>query len=591
MELKLKTNTKISYISEYIKYKFPMYVGKMDSVSFMGLVNSIQLIPDIKNVDFEQLKNGNKDEIIDKYVNQYMKINFPNVFETVNKLCVYICNLLKNNKKFNDSINLLNDISNQIGFDCFNQIDINLVKTGKYDEMFYTRYLEIRNQIRNQFISRIKKVIYSMNENVGFSNDTINSLISKIVNDMLSKYDSNKVYDDNLIREKYLNLSNEIKINVKEHIKKVLYNMDLVIGVDTDKVINDLLYMTTISGQISAIGLINGKLDNLICGHANKNRKHGYNDNDIVDYIYNYLNNIADEEITENQLMDFSKEVKKILMSDRYGYNVSHILDHQCDLIINQLYEERYHSYFVGKNDWIEDYSKKKNDKKSIIYKPKKKSIQKIIASILLGSSLVVLSSCGVKKISQHVKDEEAIDNAKSLGRIGGYSINYSSKHNEELSYIYAANDVLSYYNELIEYGPKYIHLCFYNAYYDGLSLDELNNVIIAVKDFIGDDEKYAELSNLIGDSNLYIDYIYNSLIMMGCEDVKDDKFINAVNAYKLSYHGNMYGVASDYHLNEEDKMNLEILMRLYEKYSRNCQIELGNIMEENENISKRGIK
>lgn len=587
MELKLKTNTKVSYISEYIKYKFPMYVGKMNSVSFMGLVNNIQFISDIKNVGFEQLKNGNKDEIIDNYVNQYMKVNFPNVFETVNKLCIYICGLLKNNKKFNDSISLLNDISNQIGYDCFNQIDISLVKSGKYDEMFYTRYLEIINQIKNHFISHVNKVICSMNENVGFSNDTINVLISKIVNDMLNKYDSNKVYDDNRIREKYLNLSNEIKINVKEHIKKVLYNMDLVIGVDTDKVINDLLYMTTVSGQMSAIGLINGKLDNLICGHANKNRKHSYNDSDIVDYIYNYLNNIADEEITENQLMDFSKEVKKILKSDKYGYNVSHILDHQCDGIINQLYEERYHSYFIDRNDWVEDYSKKKNNKKSIIYKPKKKSIQKIIAGILLGSSLLVLSGCKIK----NVKNDRAIDNAKSLGRTGGYSIDYSSKHDEELSYGFVANDVLMYYDHLVEYGPEYIHLCFYNAYCDGLSLDELNHVIGAVKDFIVDDEKYAELNSLMGDSNLYIDYIYNSLIMMGCEDVKDDKFINAVNAYKLSYHGNMYGVASDYHLNEEDKMNLEILIRLYEKYSRNCQIELGNIIEENDNISKRGIK
>ena len=54
MELKLKTNTKFSYISEYIKSKFSMYVDALDPLSFMGLVNNIQFIPEIKSINLEE---------------------------------------------------------------------------------------------------------------------------------------------------------------------------------------------------------------------------------------------------------------------------------------------------------------------------------------------------------------------------------------------------------------------------------------------------------------------------------------------------------------------------------------------------------
>ena len=85
----MRTNTKLSYISEYIKTKFPMYFDAMNNnnASFMGLVNSIQFIPEIKSITLEELKDGSKDDIIDRYVVQYVKNNMTDVYERFNNVC------------------------------------------------------------------------------------------------------------------------------------------------------------------------------------------------------------------------------------------------------------------------------------------------------------------------------------------------------------------------------------------------------------------------------------------------------------------------------------------------------------------------
>lgn len=603
MELKLRTNTKLSYISEYIKTKFPMYFDAMNNnnASFMGLVNSIHFIPEIKSITLEELKDGSKDDIIDRYVVQYVKNNMTDVYERFNNVCVYIYNLIKEEKEYNDSISFLNDVSNQIGSDCFNQIDMSLVRTGKYDEIFYNKYLEIRKQVKNQFSSYIRDVIDSMDEKDGFSNDTMNMIISDIADDMLKKYDPNKVYDDKNVIEMFSKLSNEIKLKVKEHIKKFLNNMDLVIGVSTDKVINDLLQMALVTGEISAVDLIDGKLDNKIYDYANKNRKHGYDDTEIIEYIYNYLSNIAVKGITDDQLLVFSKEVKEILMVSQYTYNSTDILEHKCDLLIKNLYLEKYSSYSInGRGDWVLEYSKKKKNKKKELlkYEPKKKGIQKFISRLLVISSLLSLGSYAIIKQNRKSNDLELIDVAKSLDSSFSYSINYSSNLSERLDYENACVGVINYYNILKEYGPQYIDLCFYNAYSEGLKLEEMDNLLKMVKNVVSKDENYAELSDILGDDICYLDYIYNSLVRMGCEEIKNEKYLNAVISYKQSYYGNMYGIPSDYHMSIEDKEVIDNLLKLYEEYSRKCQIELGNkIMEQEENTislsnngSKRGV-
>ena len=377
--------------------------------------------------------------------------------------------------------------------------------------------------------------------------------------------------------------------------------MDLVIGVSTDKVINDLLQMTTVTGEISAIGLINGKLDNMIYDYANKNRKQSYDDTEIVNYIYDYLNKIASEEITENQLVVFSKEVKDILMSSKYTYNSTDILEHKCDLLIKNLYLKKYSSY-LGNNreDWVVEYSKKKKNKSNELprYEPVKKRIQQFISRLLVISSLLSLGSYAIIKQNKKSNDLELIDIAKSLDSSFSYSINHSSDLLERLDYESACISVINYYNILKQHGSQYINLCFYNAYNDGLRLEEMDKLLKMVKNVTSNDENYAELNNVLGDDICYLDFIYNSLVQMGCEEIKDEKYLNAIVSYKQSYYGNLYGIASDYHIPREEKEVIDNLLKLYEEYSRNCQIELGNkVMEQEEdaislssNGSKRGV-
>ena len=99
----------------------------------------------------------------------------------------------------------------------------------------------------------------------------------------------------------------------------------------------------------------------------------------------------------------------------------------------------------------------------------------------------------------------------------------------------------------------------------------------------------------MIKDDDCYYDFIYDSLVQMGCKEIFNEKYLNAIVSYKQSYYGNSYGIISDHHIYSGDEAALEEMEKLYRKYCEDYQIQLGELLMNvnNETLStgsKRGV-
>ena len=77
---------------------------------------------------------------------------------------------------------------------------------------------------------------------------------------------------------------------------------------------------------------------------------------------------------------------------------------------------------------------------------------------------------------------------------------------------------------------------------------------------------------------------------MMGCEEIKDDKYMKSLIAYKQSFYGNKYGIVSDYHIYGGDQRNIDKMIKLYDEYCKKNLVKLGNKLQDNINYDNDGV-
>lgn len=590
MKLELKTNTKISYISAYIKEKFPMYHRSMTELEFGRLVNQIQLDSTIKGITFELVKNGELDSIIDNHVNVYAQNNLRDIWENFDKLRAHIINVISDNSKFKDSKEFINEISMKIALNVSDEIGFNKIFTNKYNIEIFNHYLSLRNSFRVKLVNYIGNVLDSLEEKIGYDKSSKVVIFNMISDKLIENYGEDYIYDVNYIKELFVKISDNITRRIASRVRYVLNNIDVLYEVSEREVVSQIEMMATVHGEINAIKIINGEMDNFIMDVIKiKQKERPKYDNQIVfDYVYNVLLNESHEEIINSALYDFTLQVVDKLKSNEYGFDNVDIMEHRCDGIIRNMYLERY----CPTQEIIREKMKRQSVKsqKGKLKKPVdllkkamlKKRVQKELSCLLIVATLGSVGGLTTGKIFNNKNERDTMNLAKSLDNTIRYTISYSDDFMEEISYKHAVEGVTNYYNQLKKYGNEYGNLCFYNAFSDGLSIKEMDRLMSNVRSTIDNDVNYFELSNVLKREDCFLDFIYDSLIMMGCEEINEDKYIDSLIAYKQSFYGNLYGIASDYHIYSNDKKNIDEMIELYNEYCKKNLVKLGNELQEN---------
>jgi len=589
MKLELKTNTKISYISAYIKEKFPMYHRSMTELEFGKLVNQINLDSDIKGVSFDVVKNGELDSIIDNHVNLYAQNNLKDIWENFDNLREHIIKVISENSKFKDAKEFINEISMRISLNISDEIGFDKIFTNQYNNEIFNQYLSLRNSFKVKLVKYIGSVFSSFNEKIGFDKNTTIAIFNMISEKIIENYNADNIYDVGYIREMFVEISSDITRRIIGRVRYVLNNVDIFCDIPEREVFSQIVMMATVRGEVNAIKIINGEMDNFIMNVINSKQKKTsrYDDQTVLQYVYKVLLNESDEEIIGSALSEFTVQVVDRLKSSEYEFNNSDIMEHRCDKIIKSMYLERYcltpeiirekmkrQSVKTSKNK-----TKKPVDlfKKAML----KRKIQRDLSCLLIVATLSSVGGFAIGNAINKKNDRDAMFLAKSLDTTS-YSISHSSDIMEKITYNHAVEGVINYYNQLKKHGNEYANLCFYNAFSEGLSLNEMDLLFSKVRTTVGDDVNFFELSNILNKEDCFLDFIYDSLIMMGCEEIKNDKYMESLISYKQSFYGNMYGIVSDYHIYSNDKRNIDKMMELYDEYCKKNLTKLGNELQEN---------
>ena len=143
MDVELKVNTKISYICAYIKKKFPFYVNSMEQIDLMKLANVIQITPEIKNINFDELKSGSMDSFIDILVDEYAKEHLSDIWENFSNFCKYIEEVISNKYKNKNCSAFLKDVSLEIALSTNCKVGFDKLMSGRYDQEYLNKYLKL----------------------------------------------------------------------------------------------------------------------------------------------------------------------------------------------------------------------------------------------------------------------------------------------------------------------------------------------------------------------------------------------------------------------------------------------------------------
>lgn len=595
MKLELKTNTKISYISAYIKEKYPMYHRCMSEIEFGKLINQIQLDSFVKGTSFELVKNGELDSVIDNYVNMYAKNNLRYIWENFDKLRMYVVKVVSENSKFSDSKEFIYELSMKMALNISDQIGFHTIFANNYDNEIFMQYLNLRNSYKVKLVNYIRKVFYDRNEKIRFDKNTINAIFNMISDKLIENYNEENVYNFEYIKKLFVEVSNKINHNIFNRVRYVINNSDILLGISEREVISQIIKMAN-AGEISAIKIINGEMDDFIKEVIkNKQKKMvNYDDQMVFQYVYDVLLNDGDEEIIHSSLYEFTRQVIDRLKFSEYGFNNADIIEHRCDNLIRNMYIERYCPTQDIIREKMERQSVKKTNgktKKTVDLLRRgmlKKRIQRDLSCLLIVATLGSVTGVGLNNIINNRNEKDALFLAKSLDTTS-YSISHTGDILEIISYDKAVLGVTNYYNELKQYGNEYVNLCFYNAFSDGLSMNEMDSLMFRVRTMISSDASYLELSNILNSEDCFLDFVYDSLVMMGCNEIKDDKYMKSLISYKQSFYGNLYGIASDYHMYANDKNNIDKMIKLYDKYCKKNLVKLGNELQNNSILTEDG--
>lgn len=506
-----------------------------------------------------------------RYIKKYFRLNFLESYDSLNKeeldkIITGISNLLVGKYKTKD------------------------VVAGKGDHIIYKTIDEtLKNKFPGKYagninLKRYMKNYISNNFFVNYNDKTLDYIVGRIslkVGPVVS-YQSLMNGNENIDKQ----ISIQYEIILRDTVNKiykyakdyVMRNVYPMLDIDEVEVSNDLVVKIMNDNKYNVVDLFTRKYDKMIEQMAYENRKKNeQNKPNAYRYIKLFIIGL-DDYLEFDELNNLAFAIEETLRDDRY--NTKDIVEHKCDREI----ESMYNRYMMKKNSVYEEEKPKK-----IKRNPKNKKIQKGIATLLVLATLTgvtggVLHVAG-KNLYRGIKDTKADMTYNHISTVmsnNRYEYLFT-KYNDgfEINMDYAVED----YNNYSKFGEVYGYLGIYEMY------KHVRTDSLAIMDsFMNDlwhkiyDKEYV--TDMKISSTTFIEFAYDRLLEMGCEEVKKDKYVDAVNEYEhyRCFNNDSSKTTMDCILENDKKTAKTIyeLMDLYHQYSAKYYKDLSEIYAPN---------
>ena len=437
------------------------------------------------------------------------------------------------------------------------------------------------------------------------SNGITNYIVKKIVVKLIPYYNLsklNKGYFDNQIKVSFI----EYRKNLFEEIYKIIYgklvNTDIMgPGLKNDQIAKDLTIYLIEQGSYDLLDdLKNNKYDQLINSYVSKivrgveSKKKEISKMEIksVDPVY-YISNYIIENLDVNRVLSYDE------INECANY-INHRLSVPTknrdrgltpEEIISPLNGSEilkyYNRYMMKRESMVKD-----NVPKRVKPKKKRRFLQRGIATLLLigalagvfGTGAVILDK-GLEKYKESVSSFAVeFSSPIALGEFDDYGYTYIFHKGNDAVKPTALN-ALDFHSKVQDGGynnSNYDYLGFYRAY-ENVRDDRLyimDTMLSIVKDEVIKKESGTEFQKNISSASCYLEFAMDRLEDMGYEDIKDQKYHNALFSYLMAKSEHP-GKEPLQYMNNSDRKIVESIMEKYQSYSDKLLKEFGEIIQE----------
>lgn len=576
--------------------------------------NYIQLV---LNPIERDLKTGKKDIDIKARLEEYLKTQFTEEQrKEFNDLKQYVMNILNESKVNLVRLRFNSDIYDHIVGQIVAEIRLQNSKSGVVlNDLIIRNYNRICLEYYDLICEKVIQTMYEkyvkirlINEydidDENFIND-IQTVYIKYTKGLLKNKDSLKdefKKDIDILYDKYKNLKKNIGVSEEKLTKdmQAIYKyikapMKKEFGIEDENLIKSVVnlmfvrekreFLSKVRTIISSRTLISRKVSDYINEYISKNSTMVSEENKVevkdkksvlsqniasvlppsvqmprirnqvstIGYIMKYIKENVIDVVDDKTLLVAARDIDKYFR-EKEKFSTKKILSSECrDLIIYNYHRWVFKHQSVECPGVVNDLPKQGN---------KRKSSTAIIAMVL-----AAVMAFGAGKITKNVKDSKAMDMVEGM-----YGFNYSSGSVMDNK----VNDLVNDYNELMYMydDENYATLVFYEAYRDNLSDRDMDILFHRVVNGMLESGRYRYLTDDYSECVCYLDFIYDRLYDMGFTSIKEDKYQNALRAYKMFNYPNLYGVAGSF--SEENRAIIDEVKDKYVEYCEKYKLELG---------------
>ena len=544
----------LDYLKKYIQNKYPMYYDAEEQAKFLNFVSSIasdkkfKTEMDLKTSDKsikETLQSGEMDHIIDDLINTYAQIIYTKIWANLDGLSSRIKNVILKESQKNSSVEIIGDhildkICQEIALGIIKNMqddDYTIYLNGSFNEKFVEDYGYYLQEYKKEVSIRVEKIIKRKIDSCNFkvTEDTYLLILSGITDSILHDYKYNDIINGFCDKE-ILSLFNFYRKKLKEEIENyvtsyITSEIDDLLGVSVQDVLDAILSLTIVKGEISAAKLLDGKLDELIKGCVKRYRKKLPSKDDAISHIYSFIFGNMVISLTDEEL---SKLSEKIYLKLR----LNNILDND---IVSGNYDDKIKLLYENEIRIDNSVEKEGLPKKIKVNKKRRKMYGKVI-SLALAGTLTISAGKLVFDGVKYVWDwgNSAIDQLMSqkqmdaVDEFDNYKYNFIfTKYND--SYEKMTLNAADFYNKVSSLGDEYRYLGFYRMYKNVMAdkLAIMDSTLPFLKSRTFNNPEYSNFYDSISRYECYLDFAKDSLLSMGCEQIKDSKYQEAINVYK----------------------------------------------------------
>lgn len=501
-------------------------------------------------------------EYVRKYFNFYYTTYYNRLSKNeVDSLCLNISKSLKN--KYND----FKLIKSGIG-DKFISSVINSYVNKEHPQL-RADYINMRNCI-NKYIKDTHFINYSI--------DTLDMIIEGICDMLIHRYDYNKLnsgeFDEEITASYNVVLSgicDEIRNYVSSYVSN---NVVLLTDINNVEVEDEVIKLVMNSSDINSLDLLMGRCDNVINDIAIKNREKNKNKRlSEMPNTVEYIKHVAEIYTEDKDLVN--KIASRVDMDLRdEGFTPNDIVSKKYDVKIRKMFNDY---YYKSRSLFIDNSIERDDVPDKIEVLKGRKDINKIIVELLVASALLGVISYGSYNLGKSIRSDIAMDNLK---RFDSHSYNGVTSIYVN-SFKDTADNIVKTFDNYCKFdNSNYNYLGFYRAYKSvgNEKLFVMDNMLTQIKDDMYKQPEYSNLMNILRVSGCYLDFIYDRLYDMGFSEIRENKYVDLLNAYMKAKNENQYRdpVQS---LNGGQQRLLNKILDKYEELSEQYLLEFGVLL------------